>query len=163
MRELSLDASLVRTSEELSGLAERSPHRREEPYRRAISGIYARLAATAWALDRYEHPRRAAGEAPAYEVVEELQADLDVLHHSLAANGSEALARGRLRALRRAVDVFGFHLAAVDLRQNSDVHERTLSELFEMIRPGTNYQALAENERVSLLLDELKTARPLAS
>ena len=40
------------------------------------------------------------------------------------------IARGRLRALRRAVDVFGFHLAPLDLRQNSDVHERTVAELF---------------------------------
>ena len=165
--ELSLDASLVRTSEELRKLAEgspdRSPHRRDEPYRRAISGIYARLAATAWALDRFEAPRNAVGEAPAYETVGELQADLDILHRSLVGNGSEALARGRLRGLRRAVDVFGFHLAAVDLRQNSDVHERTLGELFEMARPGTGYAALAEDARVGLLLDELRTARPLAS
>jgi phosphoenolpyruvate carboxylase len=165
--ELSLDANLVRTSEELRTLAERSPdrspHRRDEPYRRAISGIYARLAATAWALDRFEAPRGAVGEAPAYEVVDELQADLDILHRSLTGNGSETLARGRLRGLRRAVDVFGFHLAAVDLRQNSDVHERTLGELFEMARPGTGYGALAEDARIGLLLDELKTARPLVS
>ncbi len=165
--ELSLDASLVRTSEELSKLAERSPdrspHRQDEPYRRAISGIYARLAATAWALDRFEAPRGAVGEAPAYEAVDELQADLDILHRSLMGNGSAALARGRLRGLRRAVDVFGFHLAPVDLRQNSDVHERTLGELFEMARPGTGYGALAEDARIGLLLDELKTARPLAS
>src|SRR6266480_1192413 len=165
--ELSLDANLVRTSEELRQLAQRSPdrspHRQDEPYRRAISGIYARLAATAWALDRFEAPRGAVGEAPAYEAVDELQADLDILHRSLTGNGSETLARGRLRGLRRAVDVFGFHLAAVDLRQNSDVHERTLGELFEMARPGTGYAALAEDARIGLLLDELKTARPLAS
>ncbi len=165
--ELSLDANLVRTSEELRKLAERSPdrspHRQDEPYRRAISGIYARLAATAWALDRFEAPRGAVGEAPAYEAVDELQADLDILHRSLTGNGSETLARGRLRGLRRAVDVFGFHLAAVDLRQNSDVHERTLGELFEMARPGTGYAVLAEDARIGLLLDELKAARPLAS
>jgi len=165
--ELSLDADLVRTSEELRKLAarspDRSPHRRDEPYRRAISGIYARLTATAWVLDRFQAPRGAVGEAPAYESVEGLQADLDVLHRSLAGNGSEILARGRLRALRHAVNVFGFHLAAVDLRQNSDVHERTVSELFEMARPDIGYKALPENARVDLLLEELKTARPLAS
>src|SRR5262249_44773294 len=165
--ELSLDANLVRTSQELQGLAERSPdrspHRQDEPYRRAISGIYARLAATAWALDRLEAPRSAVGEAPPYAAVGELQADLDILHRSLTANGSTALARGRLRSLRRAVDVFGFHLAAVDLRQNSDVHEGTLAELFEMTRPGTGYQALGEDARITLLLNELGTARPLAS
>ena len=165
--ELSLDADLVRTSEDLRKLAarspDRSPHRRDEPYRRAISGIYARLTATAWVLDRFQAPRGAVGEAPAYESVEGLQADLDVLHRSLAGNGSEILARGRLRALRHAVNVFGFHLAAVDLRQNSDVHERTVSELLEMARPDIGYKALPENARVDLLLEELKTARPVAS
>ncbi len=162
--ELSLDADLVRTSEELRKLAARSPDRSlHEPYRRAISGIYARLAATAWVLDRFQAPRGAVGEAPAYESVEGLQADLDVLHRSLAGNGSEILARGRLRALRHAVNVFGFHLAAVDLRQNSDVHERTVSELFELAGLDIGYKALPENERVGLLLEELKMARPLAS
>jgi len=165
--ELSLDATFVQTSGELSRLAERSPdrspHRRDEPYRRAISGIYARLAATAWALDRMQDRRGAVGEASPYRSVEELQADLDVVHRSLTGNASEMLASGRLRNLRRAVDVFGFHLAPVDLRQNSDVHERTLGELLEMTRPGTGYAVLAENARVGLLLDELKTARPLAS
>jgi phosphoenolpyruvate carboxylase len=165
--ELSLDARLVRTSAELEKLSERSPdrspHRQDEPYRRAISGIYARLAATAWILDRFDAPRHPVGDAPPYASVAELQADLDIMHHSLTGNGSASLARGRLRNLRRAVDVFGFHLVAIDLRQNSDVHERTVGELFEMTRPGTQYGALAENARIPMLLDELKTARPLAS
>src|SRR5882724_2509329 len=130
--ELSLDGRLVGVSGDLSALAERSPdpslHRRNEPYRRAISGIYARLAATAWALDRLESPHHAVGEAPPYPDVGGFIADLAVLHRSLAANGSTTLARGRLKTLRRAVDVFGFHLAGIDLRQNSDVHERTVGE-----------------------------------
>ena len=66
-------------------------------------------------------------------------ADLAVLHRSLAANGSTTLARGRLKTLRRAVDVFGFHLASIDLRQNSDVHERAVGELLEIACPGTGY------------------------
>ena len=165
--ELSLDKQLVRISPELKELAERSPdrspHRRDEPYRRAISGIYARLAATAWALNRFASPREAVGEAPPYGVAADLRADLDILHRSLVDNGSAALARGRLRVLRRAVDVFGFHLAAVDLRQNSDVHERTIDELMEMAHPGIGYGDRPEEARIALLLDELKTSRPLAS
>lgn len=122
--ELSLAGRLVRTSEALRALAERSPdrspHRRDEPYRRAISGIYARLAATARMLNAFEasHPV-VVGEAPAYVAVAELQADLNILHSSLVENGSAVLARGRLRGIRRAVDVFGFHLASIDLRQNA--------------------------------------------
>ena len=68
--ELSLDARLVGVSDELRVLADRSPdrspHREDEPYRRAISGIYARVAATAWTLDEVEAPRHAVGEAPPY-------------------------------------------------------------------------------------------------
>jgi phosphoenolpyruvate carboxylase len=165
--ELSLDGRLVGVSDDLLALAQRSPdkspNRRNEPYRRAISGIYARLAATAWALDRLEAPHHAVGEAPAYSDSSELIADLAVLHRSLAANGSMGLARGRLKTLRRAVDVFGFHLAGLDLRQNSDVHERTVAELLEVACPGAGYAKLDEEQRIRLLQAELMTLRPLTS
>ena len=62
------------------------------------------------------------------------------------------LARGRLRTLRRAVDVFGLHLAGIDLRQNSDVHERTVNELLETTCPGAGYTGLSEHRRVALLM-----------
>jgi phosphoenolpyruvate carboxylase len=165
--ELSLDGRLVGVSDELRELVARSPdrsaQRQDEPYRRAISGIYARLAATAWMLDRLEAPHPAVGEAPPYAEAGELMSDLAVIHRSLAANGSALLARGRLRSLRRAVDVFGFHLAGIDLRQNSEMHERTVSELTEMICPGTGYGGFTEAQRIELMINELRTARPLAS
>ncbi|MBV8653505.1 MAG: phosphoenolpyruvate carboxylase [Alphaproteobacteria bacterium] len=165
--ELSLDARLVHVSEALKALAQRSPdsspRRRDEPYRLAITGIYARMAATAWQLDQLEPRHHAVGEAPPYTSAAELRDDLDVIDRSLRGNGSAMLARGRLRHLRRAVDVFGFHLAAIDLRQNSDVHERTVAELFEIAAPGTRYRDLPEDARTRLLLAELETARPLAS
>src|SRR5215467_13287729 len=165
--ELSLDDRLVGASDELVALADRSPdkspNRRNEPYRRAISGIYARLAATAWALDRLEAPHHAVGQAPPYSDASDLIADLAVLNRSLAANGSMALARGRLKTLRRAVDVFGFHLAGVDLRQNADVHERTVGELLEIASPGTGYAKRDEEQRIRHLLAELMTVRPLTS
>jgi phosphoenolpyruvate carboxylase len=165
--ELSLDGRLVGVSDELRELVARSPdrsaQRQDEPYRRAISGIYARLAATAWMLDRLEAPHPAVGEAPPYAEAGELMSDLAVIHRSLAANGSSLLARGRLRSLRRAVDVFGFHLAGIDLRQNSEMHERTVSDLIEMTCPGTGYGGFTEAQRIELLVNELRTARPLAS
>ena len=165
--ELSLDGRFIDVSEELRGLADgspdRSPRRRDEPYRRAVSGIYARLAATARVLDEFEVLRHPVGAAPPYASASELRADLDILHRSLAANNSAALARGRLRHLRRAVDVFGFHLAAVDVRQNSDVHERTVAELLEAACPGAFYAGLDEESRIALLRRELATARPLVS
>ena len=165
--ELSLDARIVGASPELSALTERSPdrspQRMNEPYRRAITGIYARLAATAWELDKLEAARPAVGEASPYASAAELRHDLDVVDASLVEHGSGALAGGRLRRLRRAVDVFGFHLAGLDMRQNADVHERTVHELFEAVRPGTDYLRLGEEGRIELLSAELETARPLVS
>ena len=166
-RELSLHALLVHTTAELDRLAARSPdhspHRASEPYRRAISGIYARVAATARTLNGAEVHRVPVGEAAPYGSAGEFAADLGVIHESLVANGSAMLARGRLRDLRRAVDVFGFHLAALDLRQNSDVHERVVAELLEAVTPGTNYSKLGEDQRIAALINELATARPLVS
>ncbi|CAN5911138.1 phosphoenolpyruvate carboxylase [soil metagenome] len=164
--ELSLDGLTVRVSDGLRALSEGSPdkaeERRDEPYRRAIVGIYARLAATAWSLDKVEPPHPPVAPAAPYETVEAFKADLDTIFESLAANGSLALARGRLRALRRAVDVFGFHLAALDLRQNSDVHERVMAELVEAAGLG-DYRALDEPGRMALLTRELGNMRPLSS
>ena len=164
---LSLAIGLVTASDALLALADRSPdhspHRNDEPYRRAISGLYARLAATHHALLGTEPPRHPVAPAEPYAAVAELAGDLDIIHRSLVANGSAALARGRLRLLRRAVRVFGFHLAPIDLRQNSDVHQRVVAELLATASPGTDYSALDEHGRIELLLEELATARPLAS
>ncbi|MFG3594997.1 phosphoenolpyruvate carboxylase [Bradyrhizobium sp. RDI18] len=164
--ELSLAAHLADVSDELRALAERSPdtspHRSGEPYRLAVSGIYARLTATAAKLE-VETTRRPVGEAAPYASVKEFKADLDVLDRSLIANNSGVIARGRLRLLRRAVDCFGFHLARLDIRQNSAVHERTVAELFDAAIPGMSYLALNEEARIHLLLRELRSARPLTS
>ena len=165
--ELSLDARLIEISDGLTALAEqspdRSPQRAGEPYRRAIAGAYARLAATARVLDDFEVQRHAVGDAPPYPDAAALRADLDVIDRSLTANGSMTLARGRLRHLRRAVDAFGFHLAEIDLRQNSDVHERAVAELLDAATPGAGYRQLDEAGRIAVLRAELATARPLAS
>ena len=103
-----------------------------------MSGIYARLTATAARLD-VETTRQPVGEAAPYASVEEFEADLDVLDRSLIANNARVIARGRLRLLRRAVDCFGFHLARLDMRQNSAVHERTVAELLDAATPGLSY------------------------
>jgi phosphoenolpyruvate carboxylase len=165
--ELSLDGRYVNVSEQVQELAKASPdlspYRQDEPYRRAITGIYARLAATAATFGHGDIARHAVGDAPVYSEVDEFAGDLSVLHRSLLSNGSGSLSRGRLRKLRRAVDVFGFHLASLDMRQNSDVHQRVVAELFEKAIPGTGYEALSEEQRVALLLEEIRTPRPLTS
>ncbi|KAF0164327.1 MAG: ppc [Rhodocyclaceae bacterium] len=166
--ELSTTTSLIAVPDvELMRLAEqspdRSPHRLDEPYRRAIAGFYARLAATALQLDNLEAPRHAVAEAEPYASSAEFAADLDVLHRSLISHNCGLLGRGRLRRLRHAVAIFGFHLAPLDLRQNSEVHARTVAELLAIACPGTDYLALDESGRVALLLEELATPRPLTA
>ncbi len=162
--ELSLAQRLVTVSDALTELAARSPDRsqehREEPYRLALAYVLERLRQTGRKL-RGE-PLTAEGLVP-YVTAQEFRADLDIISESLVANGSKVLARGRLRLLRRAADCFGFHLACIDLRQNSDVHERVVGELLEKAVPGSNYAGLDEEARIALLLKELATPRPLAS
>jgi phosphoenolpyruvate carboxylase len=164
--ELSIAAHLADVSEELRALAQcspdTSPHRSGEPYRLAVSGIYARLAATAHKLE-VETTRKPVGEGAPYASAKEFKADLDIVDRSLIANNSRVIARGRLRLLRRAVDCFGFHLANLDIRQNSAVHERTIAELIDAAFPGTSYLALSEEARIALLAAELRSTRPLTS
>ncbi len=171
LNELSLASRLVRVSPDLAALAARSGDRalehRDEPYRLALSGIHSRLRATIAAQkgeDAGRSPGPATeGEPTPYPDAAAFRADLDVLHQSLMENGSRILARGRLRQLRRAVDSFGFHLTSIDLRQNSDVHARTVADLLEQAAPGTAYGDLDEAGRIALLRAELTNPRPLAS
>ncbi|MFN7086729.1 MAG: phosphoenolpyruvate carboxylase [Burkholderiales bacterium] len=165
--ELSMARRLVGVSDALERLAEASPdrsdHRRDEPYRRALIGIYGRLAATAQQLDQHAAERQAAGVALPYADCAEFIADLDVIAGSLQANGGARIARGRLRQLRRAAEVFGFHLCTLDMRQHSGVHESVIAELFARSDGGVDYPALPEAEKIGLLLREIATPRPLKS
>ncbi|AUN94169.1 phosphoenolpyruvate carboxylase [Pseudazoarcus pumilus] len=164
---LSLADGLVSVSDAVRELAERSSdasrQRVDEPYRRAMTGIYERLAATYHALLGVPPQRTVRLDAEPYPGPAALLEDLDIIHRSLVANGSATLARGKLRLLRRAVKIFGFHLAPVDLRQNSDVHERVVAELLAVAGREADYLALDEDARVALLLDEIATPRPLVS
>src|SRR5689334_20496650 len=163
--ELSLSNRLVAPTERLLALAaaaqDSNPHRGDEPYRQALTGIYSRLAATARELADCTPPRAPHAVLPPYQAPAELLADLDVIAESLATHGAEQLAAGRLRLLRRAVGVFGFHLAALDLRQNSDVHAEVVGELLARAGVHSDYAALDEAQRVRLLSAELSDPRLL--
>jgi len=163
--ELSMSTSLVDVSAELQALAERSPdhseHRVDEPYRRALIGVYARLAATCHELTGEDAGRHAVGPAPAYNNAEELRADIQIVIDSLAAHHGEVLADARLASLARAIDVFGFHLSSIDLRQVSDVHEATVAELLKVAGVEGAYAALSEADKRTLLLRELQQPRVL--
>ncbi len=164
---LSLSLRLVKVDEAVVELGKRSPPRttqtQDEPYRLALRGIYARLYATAKKLGVQTTCQPPVHPWAAYDSAAEFVAELDVIHTSLVNNCSPSVARGRLRHLRHAVRIFGFHLAAIDVRQNSDVHERSVAELLDYANPGTNYLALDEDARIALLLRELATPRPLGA
>jgi phosphoenolpyruvate carboxylase len=164
-QELSMSGRLVTVTSALAALGEscQEAARADEPYRRAGQVIRARLSATAaQILDRLPPNLLDLGLEP-YTSPAELRADLDTVDASLRANGSALLADDRLAQLREAVDVFGFHLSALDMRQNSDVHEEVVGELLAWAGVHPDYVSLPEDDRVTLLIGELGTRRPLLS
>ena len=163
--ELSLSVMLIDVSADMQALAERSPdtnaHRQDEPYRRALTGIYARLAATLKALTGGDAARHAVAPQNPYPSPEAFLADLQVIEASLQTHHGAALATQRLHPLIRAVEVFGFHLATVDLRQSSDKHEAVVAELLATARIEPAYASLDEDAKRDVLLRLLDDARPL--
>ena len=162
--DLAVSSWLTPVTPELAALAdasgEESVHRKDEPYRRAAVGIERRLAAT---LKRMQGQLLEAGDAAPYDGPKALIDDLVVIRASIVAHGGERLVGGRLDALIQLVRCCGLHLLTIDLRQNADVHERTLAELFERAAPGTDYLSLDDAGRTALLLAELAHERPLRS
>ncbi len=165
--ELSISAGLAGVTPELQALADAahdpSPHRADEPYRRALTGVYARLAATYPRLTGEAPPRPSSTPGEPYEGPAELKADLRTVLDSLLAKHGPAFAEGPLPDLIRAVDIFGFHLATLDMRQNSAVHARVVAELLKTAGVAEDYEALDEPRRCDLLLRELSHGRLLAS
>ena len=163
--ELSLSAMLVGVSPAMHALSQSSPdtneHRQDEPYRRALTGIYARLAATLKDLTGGDAARHAVAPQNAYAKSEDFLFDLRTIEASLKANHGQALVAQRLQPLTRAVDVFGFHLATVDLRQSSDKHEEVVAELLATARLEPAYANLNEADKRKLLMRLLNDARPL--
>ncbi len=162
-QELSMSSRLVGVTRELAALAEHcdDPKRADEPYRRALRVIRARLTATsAEILDRQPAQQLDLG-FPRYATPAELRDDLDTVDTSLRAHGSTLLADDRLALLREAVHTFGFHLTGLDMRQNSDVHEEVVRDLLAWAGVHPDYLSLSEDERVTLLVGELGTRRPL--
>ncbi len=166
--ELSISIERASVTDEVATLADRSgdtnPARMDEPYRRALTGIYGRVAATYQKLTGRSPARLPAVAAEPYPTPDSLRADLVAIAHSLALSNKGSLASGgALGRLIRAVETFGFHLATLDLRQNSDVHARVVAELLKVAGVETDYLALDEAARVALLRRELTNQRPLFS
>ena len=163
--ELSLSAMLVDFPPAMKALAEKSPdtnaHRVDEPYRRALTGMYARLAATLKLLTGGDAARHAVEPQNPYLDANSFLSDLKIIQASLQSHHAQALAAQRLDPLIRAVEVFGFHLATVDLRQSSDQHEKVVAELLATARIEKSYATLEEQDKRNVLIKLLNDARPL--
>ena len=164
-RELSVSALLLKFPKKMQELAAASPdtneHRQDEPYRRALTGMYSRLAATLKVLTGTDAARHAVAPQNPYANAQEFRSDLKAIEASLVSQGAKALSDRRLRGLIRTVEVFGFHLATVDLRQSSDMHEAVLAELLQVSSVEKDYSSLSEVQKRELLLSLLKDPRPL--
>lgn len=166
-RELSMSARLITPTDPLLALAEASgddsPFRADEPYRRALRGIHARLwAMAADVIDDVPGPLPHAELEP-YESADRACADLDLVIASLHSHGAAMLADERVTPVRRALATFGTHLCGLDMRQNSAVHEEVVDELFRVGGVVADYLSLDEAARIDVLTAELASMRPLAT
>ena len=163
-RELPLSVRLVEVSVAVMALAAASPDeetaRVEEPYRRAIAYIMARVMGKARSLGLGMGSRF--GFLEPYAAASDFIADLKKLQRSLTDNGSALLAQGRLNDTIRTASVFGFHMMPLDLRQHAGKHAEVVAELFK--HAGLeDYAALSESDKQKVLLRELEHQRPLSS
>ena len=163
--ELSISLTLAEVTPDLIALADRSgdtaASRAEEPYRRAITGIYARTAEKHAALTGKGPALAPMVAGDAYPDAAALIADLRIVADSLESHGGKAMRAGRLDGLISAVETFGFHLATLDMRQNADVHARVMAELLKAAGVCADYEKLDERARIILLGKELAHSRLL--
>ena len=150
--ELSMSSRLITPTAALDELAaasgDDSPFRADEPYRRALRGMHDRMVATTAAL--LGEPLRAPmiGPRQPYAIPADLRADLAVVIDSLRSHGSGALADRAVMPVLRQVELFGFHLCALDLRQNADVHEPVVADLLRR-RPAHRRLRRARRGRIA--------------
>jgi phosphoenolpyruvate carboxylase len=127
-----------------------------EPYRRKTAHMLVRLRALARAAADGHR-----SDVPTYDAARFVE-DLELIERCLVATGFESVARhGRLARVLALARTFGLHLAALDVRQHSDVHERTVGALLAAAGVEARYTALDEAERQALLARELRNPRPL--
>ena len=167
--ELSMSLRLITPSDPLLALADASgddsPFRADEPYRRALRGMYARLYALTQAvlgddIDELPVPAPRVACEP-YAELGEVIADLDIVSESLRSHGAGDLADVSVVPVQRALAIFGAHLCSLDMRQNSAVHEQVVSDLLDCGGVTSGYLDLDEEGRVAVLSEELATPRLL--
>ena len=136
-----------------------------EPYALKLAFVHARLLATRANLDRSDREAVVEGETPPYDRAADFLDDLRLCSDSLSAHRAGRLVTdGPLGSLLVEVETFGFHLATLDLRQHSEVHERVVTELLAaagVSEPAASYETWSEEQRVEFLTRELISPRPL--
>ena len=165
---LAISTAYTPVSDELMALAgqakDPSVHRIDEPYRLALELVFDRLTAVSQKLTGQPVAyANGATDVEPYAHPDGFVADLAIVIDSLERNGGERLVGTSLRTLVEVAKACGFHLMSLDLRQNADVHERTLHELFQRAGTGARYLDLPEEERCRVLIEELSHQRPLVS
>lgn len=97
----------------------------------------------------------------AYVHSQQLKEDLNLLQKGLIDYGAKSIALDEVVAVMRIVDAFGFHLASLDIRQNSAFHDEAIEQLLEAsLVEKTDFSKWSEEERVTFLNKELSSARP---
>jgi len=164
-RELAVSSLRAKISDEVIKLTkcdhQLSHHRSDEYYRLALKKIYMRIMATKNVITGEFGMTH--DECKPYSEAQELLVDLNIIAKSLKLNQGEDMIYPRLGKLIKAVGTFQFHLATVDLRQSSDVHEQVIGELLMKAGFEFEYSKLNEAKKIELLLSELKQPRLLFS
>ncbi|CCK85866.1 Phosphoenolpyruvate carboxylase [Lactobacillus equicursoris DSM 19284 = JCM 14600 = CIP 110162] len=163
-RTISISTSYVQPTPEVAELSklsgDNSQFRVNEPYRRAFYYIESRLVHTEKDLlgktSKASVVKEADAEkAPAYKDAAAFKEDLEAIKRSLIQNHDRAVTSGEYDDLLEAIDVFGFHLATIDMRQDSSVNEACVAELLQSAKICGNYSDLSEEEKIQVLLNEL--------
>ncbi|MBG7606509.1 MAG: phosphoenolpyruvate carboxylase [Verrucomicrobia bacterium] len=121
----------------------------EEPWRQLASLIAVVL-------------REQANGKAGYTSTAELTEDLDLISRTLDAAGCHLLEEQAIRPVRHKIEIFGFHLATLDVRQNSEFHDNAIAEILTAagITDGKNFPNWPEEKRLKFLNEELKSQRP---
>ncbi|HGJ6001960.1 TPA: phosphoenolpyruvate carboxylase [Streptococcus pneumoniae] len=153
-REFSLSTSIVNVSKQVREMARQSKdnsiYREKELYRRALFDIQSKIQATKTYLIEDEEV------GTRYETANDFYKDLIAIRDSLLENKGESLISGDFVELLQAVEIFGFYLASIDMRQGSSVYEACVAELLKSAGIHSRYSELSEEEKCDLLLKELE-------
>lgn len=123
---------------------------REEPWRQLVYLMRGMLFDTA------------KGDGAGYQHPDELDKDIALIEHTLLSTGCLHLIKLHITPLRHKLSIFGFHLATIDIRQNSEHHDKAVSQLLKAasIPDGENFETWTEEKRCEFLSAELLSARP---